>query len=527
MSLKILVIRLSSLGDIILTSPTVLNLKIGYPQSRITFLTKPKYRPIVEMFGTVDEIALLPESGNFTGQLSLLKSLEQQNFDIIVDLHSNFRSSVARTVLTAGQKVVYPRNRSARQRIVQFKDFTAPDSNIHTIDKYNDCLLQLGLAAPARRPVFEKSNGRIPAKPAAVLIAPGAAFENKKWPVEKFAEVAVKLHHSHQAKIIWAATAKDKTPASLGEKIPIEKLRVLSDHPLESLASIISQATLTIANDSGIAHLSSAVGTPVISIFGPTHPALGFQPRGLLDIIIQADVSCCPCSLHGDKKCFQKEQYCFTRIEPPEVVEKAGRLISVRSKTTKALFVDRDGTVIVDRPFDSDPANIEFEKGSIEALKKAAELGFKLIIVTNQSGVARGYFGIDKMKKFNSALEQRLAEQNIKIDAIEYCPHYPTGSVAEYSFRCDCRKPAGGMAEKAALEHNIDLRNSYVIGDKLDDLNFGRVLGAGHFLVLTGQGQENCQRLGEDSDECRNLVCDNLLAAVKKIETLENQYVKK
>ena len=479
------------------------------------------------MFGTVDEIAVLPESGNFTEQLSLLNYLEQQNFDIIVDLHSNFRSSLARTILTAGQKVVYPRNRSARQRIVRFKDFTAPESNTHTIDKYNDCLLQLGLAAPARRPVFQKSNGRILAEGPTVLISPGAAFENKKWPVEKFAEVAVGLHHSHQAKIIWAATEKDKTPARLKEQIPKERLSILSDHPLENLATIISQATITIANDSGIAHLSSAVGTPVISIFGPTHPALGFQPRGLLDIIVQADVSCCPCSLHGDKKCFQKEQYCFTRIEPLEVVEKAGTLISVCSKMTKALFADRDGTVIVDKPFDSDPDNIEFENGSIKALKKAAELGFKLIIVSNQSGVARGYFGIDKMKKFNSALEQRLSEQNIKIDAIEYCPHYPTGSVAEYSFRCDCRKPAGGMAEKAALDHNIDLRKSYVIGDKLDDLNLGRVIGAGHFLVLTGQGKENSQRLQGNREGCRNLVCDNLLAAVKKIEALENHYVHK
>jgi len=525
MNLKILVIRFSSLGDVILSSPTVLNLKIGYPQSRITFLTKNKYRQIVEMFGTVDEIAALPESGSFTEQFSLLNYLEQQNFDIIVDLHSNFRSSLARTVLSAGQKVVYPRNRSARQRIVRFKDFAAPESNIHAIDKYNDCLLQLGLDAPARRPVFQKSNGQILAEHLTVLIAPGAAYENKKWPVEKFAEVAVKLHHSHQAKIIWAATEKDKTPASLKEQIPEERLSILSDHPLDSLASIISQATITIANDSGIAHLSSAVGTPVISIFGPTHPALGFQPRGLLDIIVQADVSCCPCSLHGDKKCFQKEQYCFTRIEPPEVVEKAGTLISVRSKMTKALFVDRDGTVIVDKPFDSDPANIEFENGSIEALKKAAELEFKLIIVTNQSGVARGYFGIDKMKQFNSALEHRLAELNIKIDAIEYCPHYPTGSVAEYSFRCNCRKPAGGMAEKAALEQNIDLRKSYVIGDKLDDLNLGKVIGAGHFLVLTGQGKENSRRLQGEWEKCRNLVCDNLLAAVKTIETLENQYV--
>ncbi|MCH9024442.1 MAG: HAD-IIIA family hydrolase, partial [candidate division Zixibacteria bacterium] len=504
MNLKILVIRFSSLGDIILSSPTVLNLKIGYPQSHITFLTKHKYRPIVKMFGTVDEIAVLPKSGKFREQLSLFNYLEQQNFDIIVDLHSNFRSSLARTVLTAGQKVVYPRNRSARQRIVRFKDFSAPDSNTHThthtIDKYNDCLSQLGFDAPARRPVFQKSNGQILAEHLTVLIAPGAAFENKKWPVEKFAEVAVKLHHSHQAKIIWAATENDKTPAKLKEQIPEENLSILSDHPLESLASIISQATITIANDSGIAHLSSAVGTPVISIFGPTHPALGFQPRGLLDLIVQADVSCCPCSLHGDKKCFQKEQYCFTRIEPLEVVEKAGTLISVCSKMTKALFADRDGTVIVDKPFDSDPANIEFENGSIEALKKAAELGFKLIIVTNQSGVARGYFGIDKMKKFNSALEQKLAEQNIKIDAIEYCPHYPTGSVAEYSFRCDCRKPAGGMAEKAALEHNIDLRKSYVIGDKLDDLNLGRVIGARHFLVLTGQGKANSQRLPDDRE---------------------------
>ena len=529
MNRKILVIRFSSLGDIILSSPTVLNLKIGYPQSYITFLTKPKYRQIVKMFGTVDEIALLPESGKFTEQLLLLKYLEQQNFDIIVDLHGNFRSSLARTVLTAGQKVVYPRNRSARQRIVRFKDFTATNGNTHThsIDKYNDCLLELGLAAPTRRPVFQEIKGIIAAEHPTVVIAAGAAFKNKQWPVEKFAEVAVKLHHSHQAKIIWAATEKDETPASLKEQIPEDKLSLLSNHPIAELASIISEATITIANDSGIAHLSSAVGTPVISIFGPTHPALGFEPRGLLDEIIQADVSCRPCSLHGDKACFQKEQYCFTQIEPPEVIKKAGRLIVMRLKMTKALFVDRDGTVIVDKPFDSDPANIEFENGSIEALKKAQELGFKLIIVTNQSGVARGYFGIDKMKKFNAALEQKLAEQNIKIDAIEYCPHYPGGAVAEYSFSCDCRKPAGGMAEKAALEHNIDLRKSYVIGDKLDDLNLGRVIGAGHFLVLTGQGRENSRKLPQDQEGLGNLLCDNLLAAVARVETLENKYVHK
>ena len=136
--------------------------------------------------------------------------------------------------------------------------------------------------------------------------------------------------------------------------------------------------------------------------------------------------------------------------------------------------------------------------------------------------MARGYFGIDKMKEFNSALELRLSEQDIKIDAIEYCPHYPTGSVAEYSIRCDCRKPAGGMAEKAALDHNIDLRKSYVIGDKLDDLNLGRVIGAGCFLVLTGQGRENSQRLQGNREEYRNLVCDNLLSAVKKIEAQGN-----
>ena len=139
--------------------------------------------------------------------------------------------------------------------------------------------------------------------------------------------------------------------------------------------------------------------------------------------------------------------------------------------------------------------------------------------------MARGYFDIDRMKNFNSALEQKLAEQNIKINAIKYCPHYPGGTVAEYSFSCDCRKPAGGMAEKAALEHNIDLRKSYVIGDKLDDLNLGRVIGAGPFLVLTGQGQENSQRLPEGREGLGNLVCDNLLAAVARIETLENQYV--
>ncbi|HEX2896673.1 MAG TPA: HAD-IIIA family hydrolase, partial [candidate division Zixibacteria bacterium] len=439
----------------------------------------------------------------------------------VVDLQGNFRSFLVRTLVSAGQKVVYAKERISRQRVVRLKDFSAAH---HTIDKYNECLNQLGIIPAAKRPMLlsnrdsKKSQSQIQ-----IVIAPEASFPNKEWPIERFISSAVELHQKFDAKIIWAATSKQKTGPHLPEKIESDYLTHLIDCPIDRLADIIRNSNLCLANDSGIAHLASAVGTPVIAVFGPTHPALGFSPRGLLDKVIEVDEYCRPCSLHGDKPCFREQRFCFTRITAETVVAEASQIIEKGKTQSKALFADRDGTVIIDKPFDSNPDNIDFESGSIEALKHAQKLGLKIIVVSNQSGVARGYFKEEDAVHFNRVLVEQLKQKGIEITAIYFCPHYAKGTVANYAKVCNCRKPAAGMAEKAALEHNIDLRNSYVVGDKLDDFNLGRIIGAQSFLVKTGQGNDYAAILEGQIPKSDRLICNNLLDAVYKIESLEKK----
>lgn len=521
MNLNILAVRFSSMGDVILASAPVLNLKIGLPESRITFLTKERHASIARRVNGVDTVMTLSNSPNIADIFKLIAELEKLDFDIIVDLQGNFRSFLVRTLVSAGLKVVYSKERISRLRVVKLKDFS---NTVHTIDKYNETILQLGLIPACKRPVLisNRDSKKTP-KQIQIVIAPEASFPNKEWPIERFISAAVELHQKFNAKIIWAATSKQKSGPHVPEKIESDYLTHLIDSPIDRLADIIRNSHLCLANDSGIAHLSSAVGTPVIAVFGPTHPALGFAPRGLFDRIIEVDEYCRPCSLHGNRPCFREQRFCFTRITPETVVAESSRLIEKGKSQSQALFVDRDGTVIIDKPFDSNPDNIEFESGSIEALTRAQKLGLKIVIVSNQSGIARGYFKEEDAVRFNRVLVEQLKQKGVEITAIYFCPHYAKGSVANYAKICNCRKPAPGMAEKAALEHNIDLRNSFVVGDKLDDFNLGRITGALSFLVKTGQGDDYTAILRSQSPNSEQFICDNLLAAVRRIETLEKK----
>jgi len=529
MSRKILVVRFSSLGDVILTSATVLNLKINFPDSYLVYLTKERYRPLVECFKGVDEIVTLPLSAGSVDYFKLLLKLDKFDFDTIIDLHGNFRSWLAGKMVTANAKVVYPKRRMERYRIV--RKHRIPSAWPHTIDLYNSCVEHLGGRVVCQRPLLYPSRldkdiseklALLRGKGKLVVIAPGAAHPTKQWSMEKFAQVAIQLHQTCDSAIVWLITSADKGKVGLSSKIPSDCFLELVDCPVEKLAGVISQAHLTIANDSGVAHLSSAVGTPVVSIFGPTHPALGFAPRGLFDRVVEVDEFCRPCSLHGKKPCYREERYCFTRIMPEMVYETACNLLNLEANSSRALFVDRDGTIIVDKDFISDPDKIEFEPGAIEALKLAKGMGFKLVILSNQSGVARGLFGVDTVERINECLLSKLSIAGVEVDGLYYCPHLPNGIVDEYAVACDCRKPAPGMAEKAAQDLGVHLRRSYVIGDKIDDFNLGRVFGARSLLVRTGYGRQQEQQLKLYGITNRTMIVfDDLLSAVKKIQSIE------
>ncbi|MEW6413427.1 MAG: HAD-IIIA family hydrolase [Candidatus Zixiibacteriota bacterium] len=494
MKQNILVIRLGSLGDIVLTSAALVNLKIKYPRSHLTFLCKEKYAEVVGCMGTVDEIRAVPDNVGLPAYVRLLMQLDKRNYNFVIDLHGNARSWMAREAVTADRTVRYPKRRL--ERILAVKGRSLPVSWPHTIDLYNEAVIEAGGAAFCRRPIMsvpgvvdgEKLESPQLSRHDYVVVAPGAAHENKRWPIERFVETAVELHRHRGVSIVWMVTGSDREKESPRARIPTRNFYEAVDCSFAEVLRILSGAALTIANDSGIAHASSAVGVPVIAIFGPTHPTLGFAPRGMYDRVMQVDEYCRPCSLHGKKPCYRDKRHCFERISAEMVVAEASEIHHRRLGEAKAVFVDRDGTIIRDKNFLSDPDDIEFETGSVEGLRILEQAGFKLVIVSNQSGVARGFFGAETVDRVNGRLLEMLAAGHVDIASVQYCPHHPMGSVNRYAIKCECRKPGAAMAEDAAHQLGINIRKSYVIGDKLDDVNFGRVVGAQPIMVKTGYG---------------------------------------
>lgn len=142
----------------------------------------------------------------------------------------------------------------------------------------------------------------------------------------------------------------------------------------------------------------------------------------------------------------------------------------------RAIFLDRDGVIIRDKSYMHDPADIEFLPGAVEGLRLLSE--YPLIILTNQSGIARGYFSLEQAWTLNTEVVRRLAEQGIVIAKTYLCPHHP-----DFTGPCDCRKPKPGLARQAAAELDVDLSRSIMIGDRDADVELGRNIGARTILL--------------------------------------------
>ena len=151
----------------------------------------------------------------------------------------------------------------------------------------------------------------------------------------------------------------------------------------------------------------------------------------------------------------------------------------------RAVFLDRDGVIIEDVGYLNECSRIKFLPRVSEAIKLLNKNGFKVIIVTNQAGVARGYFTEETVEEINRNTQESLAKQGAYIDKIYYCPHHIEGIVEEYRKDCHCRKPNPGMIEEAAAEFGIDLKNSFVIGDKITDIEAGHRAGCKTILLAS------------------------------------------
>ena len=158
----------------------------------------------------------------------------------------------------------------------------------------------------------------------------------------------------------------------------------------------------------------------------------------------------------------------------------------------RAVFLDRDGVLNVDNGYVSQVDDFEFIDGVIEACKKLKDKGYLLVVITNQSGIARGYFSEEQFHTLTEWMDWSLADRGVDLDGIYYCPHHAEKGRGEYKVDCDCRKPKPGMLLSAIKDLNIDVSNSILVGDKVSDIKAGIAAGVkNNYLVRTGKAISN------------------------------------
>jgi D-glycero-D-manno-heptose 1,7-bisphosphate phosphatase len=158
-----------------------------------------------------------------------------------------------------------------------------------------------------------------------------------------------------------------------------------------------------------------------------------------------------------------------------------------------AMFLDRDGVINQEVHHLGDPALLELIPGAAVAIAKLNALSIPAIVITNQSGVARGYYTETDVNLVHRSIQQLLASAGAHIDRFYYCPHHPTAGIGTYRTECTCRKPQPGMLLQAAQDYNLDLTNCYLVGDKDSDIMAGWAVGCKTMLVKTGHGMTHLQ----------------------------------
>lgn len=158
-------------------------------------------------------------------------------------------------------------------------------------------------------------------------------------------------------------------------------------------------------------------------------------------------------------------------------------------KKKPAVFMDRDGTITVEGGYINHPSRLHLIRGSADAIRLCNENDLQAVVVTNQAGVARGYFKEEMIGVVHERLRRQLAKRDAHLDGVYYCPHHPRTGPPEYRIECNCRKPKPGMIQAACRDLPIDLSRSYMIGDKITDSEFGHGLGLRTVMVMTGYGR--------------------------------------
>jgi len=311
--MKILVIRLSSLGDIIITEPVVHTLATQFPVAEIYYLVKPGFKDLMLTFPA--NLTILP----WNDDLDSLIKLRRIKFDILIDLHNKPNTALIRLFCRAKIKTIYNKKHSLRHAIVTHKTTQSISS---TLDLYFSALSKINISPEPRYPqiVPDDSAKEIMENHGLknndfILIFPGATSNTKRWLTHYFAELINLIVPS--MKVVLAGGNSEKSITSeVTELCHHNIIDLTAKTNLRQLISLTDSAQAVIANDSGPAHIAAALHKPQITIFGATSPKLGFAPLNDKNVLISQNLPCSPCSLHGSNSCPLHHFNCMKTITP-------------------------------------------------------------------------------------------------------------------------------------------------------------------------------------------------------------------
>jgi len=489
-SCKNLLVRgVNWIGDAVMTLPALGVLRKALPKTKISLLVKPWVSPLFEKNPNVDEIIVYGnEYSGVIGKLKLSRMLNKKGFCGTILFQNAFEAALITFFAGIKERVGYDRD---GRGFLLTTAIPVPrnERKVHQIYYYLNLLEKIGITGEYSEPyIYLSLDERLSArtllkemKRPILGINPGAEYGSaKRWLPERFAEVINWfMKDTKGSVVIFGGLSEVEISDEIYKKVNSELrtpnfiLDLVGKTSLRELISLISECDVFVTNDSGPLHIAYALATPLIAIFGSTDPELTGPPetdRGG-SVVVTHSLSCSPCF---ERNCKNNDLRCMYAIASDDVYFAIKKILPRKP----AVFFDRDGTLCRDTGYLNkyDDLQIFVDIDSIKFLK---EKGFKLIGVSNQSGVSRGLIEEDFVKEVN-----RIFVEQYGFDDFYYCPHHPEE-------HCPCRKPEPGMLLRARADHRIDLKKSYVVGDKETDMLLARAVGAKGVLVKTGQCKES------------------------------------
>lgn len=337
--MKVLVIRLSSLGDVVLATPVVELLKKHHPDAEVDFLVKREYSELLQGNKNISRIISFDSKGThkgLKGLLAIVGELKEEGYTYLVDLHGNLRSRIITGLLANSKTLRYKKQVLQRRMLL----WGLEPPTIHTVKAYCSSLSSLDVeidfiplpsirisqeeddVASGLLRTFEISDGLL-----LTGLNPGAKWATKRWTEEGFVEVGKKAISELGGKVLLFGGPDEKglcerIAGSIGEGA----LSVAGKTGLKEAAALIKRCNVFVTNDSGPMHIATAVGTPVVAIFGPTVQGFGFSPLGK-SVVVEKELKCRPCSLHGSERCPKGHFECMKGISVDTVFEKIKEIV--------------------------------------------------------------------------------------------------------------------------------------------------------------------------------------------------------